>query len=135
MKKGWSTRAVLKYTLLQLPVVVGLIMVLFVIRHWVNIPTWLLWSLVGLLVLKDIVMFPVVWRAYDQSRPGDATAIVGMRGTAKERLTPSGYVEVHGELWRAEVMESGLSIEKGDRVRVVGIEGLTLLVQPEHEEH
>jgi membrane-bound serine protease (ClpP class) len=110
-------------------------MVLFVIRHWVNIPTWLLWSLVGLLVLKDIVMFPVVWRAYDQSRPGDANSIVGMRGTAKDRLAPSGYVQVRGELWRAEVIESGLPIEKGDRVRVMGIEGLTLLVQPEHQEH
>jgi membrane-bound ClpP family serine protease len=135
MKRGWSTRIVLKYTLLQLPSVVVLIMVLFVIRHWLNVPTWLVWGLVGLLVLKDIVMFPIVWRSYDQSRLGDASSMIGMRGTAHDRLAPSGYVHVHGELWHAEVMKGSAPIERRKSVRVHGIRGLTLLVQPEHQEH
>ena len=134
MKRGWSTQALLKYTLLQLPVIVLLTIILLVIRRWVDIPLWLIWGIVAFWAVKDIIMFPVVWRAYDQSRPGDATSIVGMRGIAKDRLAPGGYIQVRGELWRAEVMEGGSSIEKGERVRVMEIEGLTLLVQAEDRE-
>jgi len=131
MKRRWSTQALVKYILLQLPVIVLLAIILLVIRRWVDIPLWLIWGIVGFWAVKDIAMFPVVWRAYDQSRPGDATSIVGMQGVAKDRLAPSGYVQVRGELWRAEVMNGGSSIKKGERVRVMEIEGLTLLVQAE----
>ena len=134
MKRRWSTQALVKYILLQLPVIVLLAIILLVIRRWVDIPLWLIWCIIAFWIVKDIAMFPVVWRAYDQSRPGDATSIVGMRGTANDRLAPSGYVQVRSELWRAEVMEVGSSIEKGERVRVMEIEGLTLLVQAEDKE-
>lgn len=134
MKRRWSTQALVKYTLLQLPVIVLLTIALFVIREWVNIPLWLVGGIIILWTIKDIAMFPVVWRAYDQSRPGDATSIVGMRGVATERLAPSGYVQIRGELWRAETMEGDSPIEKGERIRVMEIRGLTLLVQPEDEE-
>jgi len=133
MKRRWSTQALVKYALLQLPVIVLLTIALFVIRQWVDIPLWLIGGIVAFWVVKDIVMFPVVWRAYDQNRAGDATSIVGMRGTATERLAPWGYIRIRGELWRAEVMEGGSPIEKGERIRVMEIEGLTLLVQPEDE--
>ena len=134
MKRRWSTQALVKYTLLQLPVIVLLTVFLFVIRQWVHIPFWLIVGIIALWAIKDIAMFPVVWRAYDQSRAGDATSIVGMRGAATERLAPSGYVQIRGELWRAEMMQGGKPIEKGERVLVVGIEGLTLLVRPEERE-
>ena len=134
MKRRWSTQALVKYTLLQLPVIVLLTIALFVIRQWVDLPLWLIVGIIALWTIKDIAMFPVVWRAYDQSRPGDATSIVGMRGTATERLAPSGYVQIRGELWLAEVMQGDKPIERGKRVLVVGIEGLTLLVRPEERE-
>jgi len=134
MKRRWSTQALAKYILLQLPIIVLLTIFLFVIRQWVDLPPWLIVGIIALWTIKDIAMFPVVWRAYDQSRPGDATSIVGVRGTVTERLAPSGYVQIRGELWRAEVMQGGKPIEKGKRVLVVGIEGLTLLVRPEEKE-
>jgi len=134
MKRRWSTQALVKYTLLQLPIIVLLTTVLLVIRQWVDIPLWLIVGIIALWVVKDIAMFPVVWRAYDQSRSGDATSIVGMRGVTSERLAPTGYVQIRGELWRAEVTNGGSSIEKGERIRVMEIEGLTLLVQAEDKE-
>jgi len=134
MKRRWSTQALVKYTLLQLPIIVLLTTVLLVIRQWVDLPLWLIVGIIALWAVKDIAMFPVVWRAYDQSRPGDATFIVGMQGIAKDRLAPSGYIRIRGELWRAEVMEGGKPIERGKRVLVMGIEGLTLLVRPEEKE-
>jgi len=134
MKRRWSTQALVKYTLLQLPIIVLLTTVLLVIRQWVDLPLWLIVGIIALWAVKDIAMFPVVWRAYDQSRPEDATFIVGMQGIAKDRLAPSGYIRIRGELWRAEVMEGGKPIERGKRVLVMGIEGLTLLVRPEEKE-
>jgi membrane protein implicated in regulation of membrane protease activity len=45
--------------------------------------------------------------------------IVGMEGEAR----PGGQVYVRGELWRARSDES---LRPGDRVRVAGLDGLTL---------
>jgi membrane-bound ClpP family serine protease len=134
MKRRWSTQTLVKYTLLQLPVIVLLTIVLLVIRRWVDIPLWLILGIIAFWAVKDIIMFPIVWRSYDQSRPGDATSIIGIWGFAKDRLAPTGYIQVRGELWRAEVMEGDAPIEKGERVRVMEIEGLTLLVQREDKD-
>jgi membrane protein implicated in regulation of membrane protease activity len=131
MKRQWSFRALVKFILLQLPLLVFLPLVLLFIRQWVEIPLWLIWGLVALLIIKDIIMFPRVWRSYDQSRPGDGTSIIGMRGIVKDRLAPTGYIQVRGELWRAEITEGESPIERGKGVRVTGIDGLTLLVQQE----
>jgi membrane protein implicated in regulation of membrane protease activity len=81
-------------------------------------------------VVKDVLLFPFVWRSYDQDRHTDANTMIGLRGIVKDRLAPSGYIEVHGELWRAEVMEGAPFVESGGDVRVKGIRGLTLIVQP-----
>jgi membrane protein implicated in regulation of membrane protease activity len=134
MKRPWSTHALVKYTLLQLPVIVLLTIVLFAMRQWLNIPLWLIWCIIGFWTIKDIIMFPVVWRSYDQSRPEDPTSIIGMRGIAKDRLAPTGYVQVRGELWRGEIMQGAPPIEQSTYVRVVEIQGLTIFVQPEDGE-
>ena len=42
-----------------------------------------------------------------------------------------GRIRVHGEVWRAE---SAVPLQRGDRVRVVGVDGLVLKVRPETEE-
>jgi membrane protein implicated in regulation of membrane protease activity len=130
-KRRWSRRVVIKYTLLQLPALVFLALILHLIRLWVQMPAWLIWGMVGLWVVKDMILFPFVWRSYDQDRLGEANSMVGMHGVAKDRLAPSGYVEVHGELWQAEVMEGVPFVESGEDIRVRGIRGLTLIVQPD----
>jgi membrane protein implicated in regulation of membrane protease activity len=130
-KRRWSRRVVTKYTLLQLPALVFLALILHIIRLWVQIPAWLIWGMVGLWIVKDVLLFPFVWRSYDQDRHNDANTMIGLRGIVKHRLAPSGYVEVHGELWRAEVMEGAAPVETEEKIRVRGIRGLTLIVQPD----
>lgn len=49
------------------------------------------------------------------------------RGVARSALAPRGKVFVHGELWDAV---AGEPIGVGERVEVVGIQGLTLSVRP-----
>jgi len=96
----------------------------------VVIPTWFIWSLVALWVIKDLILFPAVWRVYDQEQRDDPSSMVGSRGIAEDRLDRSGYIRVHGELWKAEVMGNSPSVGKGEKVTVRGIRGLTLIVEP-----
>jgi membrane-bound ClpP family serine protease len=131
---GWSTRVVVRYALLQLPALVLLAVSLFFVRQWVDIPIWLIWGIVGFWLAKDVVLFPFTWRSYDQRRLGHADSMVGLRGIAQDRLAPSGYVQVHGELWQAEVMGHSQPIDKGEGIRVQGTRGFTLLVQPDNSE-
>jgi len=55
---------------------------------------------------------------------------VGSPGVAKTDLRPSGVVLAAGEDWTATSAD-GASIEEGRRVRVVGQDGLTLIVSAE----
>ena len=58
--------------------------------------------------------------------------LVGDVGIVRQALDPSGYVFIHGELWRAKAGNG--SIPVGDRVRVEGLgEGLVLEVTPIEE--
>lgn len=128
-RKGWSARVVLRYAILQIPFTALVIAVLLLVRKWVDLPTWFIYGLVAFLVIKDIAMFPLVWRAYDPDHPTLTNTMEGARGIAINDLHPSGHVEIGAERWRAEVIEGSPPIRRGQRVRVHGIRGLTLLVQ------
>ena len=133
-RRDWSARVVVRYALLQVAGVALLVLDLIVVRRWVDLPAWFAWGLVALWVATDVILFPFVWRAYDWDRPGTTNSMVGTRGIAEERLAPSGYVRVRGELWQAEVMGDGPPLDRGEAVRVRGICGLTLLIEPDNEE-
>lgn len=133
-KRKWSTRILLRYTLLQLPALALLVLILIFVQRWVDLPTWIVWGSIAIWVTKDAILYPFVWRAYDWDRPEGPNSMVGARGTAKDRLAPSGYVQVRGELWKAKLMEGSPPVERGEAVRVRQTRGLTLFVQPWDEE-
>ena len=56
-------------------------------------------------------------------------ALIGQVAIARTRLSPEGYVFLHGERWHAS-LESG-SANEGERLRVVGADGLNLKVSKE----
>ncbi|MEN8263911.1 MAG: NfeD family protein [Nitrospirota bacterium] len=124
----WSRQVLLRYSLFQLPGLALLILILILLRYWINIPTWALWTFISLSVIVDVIMYPFVWRAYDKDNPNSMS---GSQGIAAGRLSPSGYVRINGELWRAKVIEGNSAIEKGEVVTVRGISGLTLIVRPD----
>jgi membrane protein implicated in regulation of membrane protease activity len=113
---------------------VVVVLVLVVVQRWLAISEWLFWSLIVGWIAKDAVLFPFVWRAYDQDAPSAAGSMIGARGIAKDRLDPSGYVQVRGELWKAEREGDGSPIERGCSVRIRRMEGLTLYVSPDDDE-
>ena len=127
-KPKWSRHAVIKYTLLQLSELAVIVFVLVLVRHWINYPVWVVWLTIPLLIVKDVIMFQFTWHAYDKA---NQNAMIGAEGTVTDKLSPSGYVRIQGELWRAIVIDSGSVIEEGETVTVTNIDGLTLHVQSE----
>jgi len=130
LSKEEKRRIVLRYARYQIPDVAIFALILFVLHQWVGLSLGLFIGLVTLWMVKYLVVFSFVWRAYDKPRPGDVTSLIGTQGIAEERLDPSGYVRVHGELWRAEVIGKTMAIEKGQTVLIERADGLTLLVKP-----
>jgi membrane-bound serine protease (ClpP class) len=57
-----------------------------------------------------------------------AETLIGASAEVVSACSPVGQVRVQGELWRAECPGGA---EPGDTVRVLGRDGLTLLVEPE----
>jgi membrane protein implicated in regulation of membrane protease activity len=103
-------------------------------RDWVGLPDWAAAAIIALWVIKDAILFPFVRIAYQPTSGGGAASLVGARGTAQERLDPSGYVRISAELWRAELRSESPAVERGQRVRVLGVRGLTLVVEPDQSE-
>ena len=118
----------------MIPGVVVLFLVLLIVEHWVAMPAWLFWAVILLWLAKEIIIFPFVWQAHDPNRPGLSRTMIGARGIVKKRLDPAGYIQVAGELWKAELVEIGQPVEMGERVRVLKMEGLKLFVIPDVSE-
>jgi membrane-bound serine protease (ClpP class) len=55
-------------------------------------------------------------------------ALIGTSAEVIEACDPRGRVRFRGEIWHAEC---GSRAEVGDRVKVTGVHGLTLRVEPE----
>lgn len=69
----------------------------------------------------------IAWRARRNKVMIGPEALIGAVGVAQQALTPQGQILVHGELWQAQ---STTPIPAGERVKVRGVDGLTLLVDP-----
>jgi membrane-bound serine protease (ClpP class) len=74
-----------------------------------------------------IFLMTLVIRAHKNRVATGTEGMIGEIGVARTTLGPEGKVFVHGELWNATARTS---IAEGARVRVRGIEGLRVVVEP-----
>lgn len=125
-----TLRVVIKYFLLQLPGQLAFILILVLVRKWLEVPAYLMWGLLGFWVGKDIFLFPFLWRFYDPGHYPDRFRMVGRKGFTLTRLNPGGYVQVQGERWQADIYDEQASIEKDETIYVEAINGLKLTVRP-----
>jgi membrane-bound serine protease (ClpP class) len=92
-----------------------------------------LW-VVGMFTIGGAIFFgfgmTVALRARDRVRTAQV-GLVGLVGEVRTDLDPEGGVHVKGSLWRARSMDG--PIPKGARVRIKGVDGLILRVEPEPE--
>ncbi len=130
IEHNWSRQTLIKYILLQLPELFLVFFIFYFLCQWLKFSIWYVWLAMGLLVVKDIAMFPFVWTAYESTEKEDRFSMIGQKGIAKEALSPSGFVLVGGEIWKAQIVEGYKQIKQGESILVVDRKGLTLIVKP-----
>lgn len=99
----------------------GILLAIFVLPEQWRVPVILLAAAVE-------VAETLFWLWYSRRRRvqmGPET-LVGTTGRVVTPCTPLGQVRVQGELWRAHCAEGA---DTGEEVRVVALDGLTLLVE------
>ena len=126
-------RVVLRYAALQLPGQLFVLGLALSAWEWLGAPVWLAWGAPLAWAAKDAVMFPFVWRAYE---PDDAATngLIGQLAVSEETLDPGGWARLGTELWRVELAPGASALPRGAKLRVIGIEGLTLRVEPAEAE-
>jgi membrane protein implicated in regulation of membrane protease activity len=94
------------------------------LEAWIGVVVFLLW------VVKDFAMYPLLRQAYRRDTATGVARLIGAEAVVTSALSPTGYVTVNGERWRAEAPPDRVLIPVGTRVLVEGVDGLTLRVQP-----
>ena len=99
----------------------GILLAIFVLPEQWRLPVILLAGVIE--VAETLFWLWYTRRARVQMGP---ETLVGATGRVVTPCAPLGQVRLHGELWRASCPEGA---EAGDEVRVVALDGLTLLVE------
>ena len=99
-----------------------LLLVLSVVPPAIGIPLVIVAAIAEVLEL-------VFWRRYlaRYRVTTGSEALVGEEATVVEPCAPEGTVRLRGEIWKAR---SSFPCGAGERVRVTGVDGLTLEVEP-----
>lgn len=130
-RPGWDGATVLRYAVLQIPGILLCAMVLWIVHSVLGIISGkLAWLVLLLWIIKDSLLFFLVWPAYQAGEGDGWYSLVGLLGEVRRELHPEGYVRVGGVLWKAKADPGQCPIAPGTRVEVVGREGIKLLVRP-----
>ena len=124
-------RTLTRYYLFQIPGWLLAAALVAVLHGWLGLPVWAALTVLGVVVMKDVVCYPFLRKAYQLEASG-AARLVGLRGVARDSLDPTGYVYVHGELWRAKIEPGAAPISAGTDVRIVQGQRMTLTVVRDH---
>jgi membrane-bound serine protease (ClpP class) len=81
---------------------------------------------VGIVSAFFAVVAGLAFRAQTAGARTGRRGLIGEIGTVKQAIDPEGKVFVHGELWKAR---SASVLDVGQDVRVLDIEGLTMIVE------
>lgn len=122
-------RVYLRYAFFQLPGLGLIIILLWWLTHKLDFPLIYSAAVFSLWLIKDIVMFPFLWRSYDNAPKNVLESMIGKQGTAVDDLDPYGYVRIGGEMWRGELLPGKAPVNKGDSVIVTGVDGLLITVE------
>ncbi|MCK9420324.1 MAG: nodulation protein NfeD [Nitrospirae bacterium] len=81
---------------------------------------------VAMSAILFIVTVTVAVRVHREKTDTGQEGLIGKQAEARSDLNPTGQVFVRGENWNAR---SNGSVQKGEKVNIVGIDGLTLIVK------
>lgn len=119
-----------RYLLFQLPgwTIAGVLLAATAQNGW--LPAWVAFALGAVLVAKDLIFYPRLRRAYEPGPTHGGTELLGALAKVESPLSPSGTVRIGAERWRARLLDASARAAKGDQVRVLEIDQLTLVVEP-----
>lgn len=89
---------------------------------------------IALAVIALAIATILIWMIYKAARANlskiktGKEALVGSVGVAVTDLKPEGEIRVVGEFWQATAKDGW--VKSGERVEVVGLEGMFLVVRP-----
>jgi len=86
--------------------------------------------IISTVIITTLFFLFIIGLGLKAQRAKPVTGIEGLTGESGEtieELDPVGFVRVHGEMWKAESLSG--KIEKGRRIRIIGIENLKLFVE------
>jgi membrane-bound serine protease (ClpP class) len=86
----------------------------------------IVFTAVGTLGSFVLAVSYLVFRSQKEKVTLGVEGLIGEIGVVKDKLSPTGRVFVHGETWRAEADNE---IDGGEKVEVVGVEGMVLKVR------
>lgn len=126
----WSRPVLLKYWAMQLPSTAIVLVIAVAVAQHLGWSSWIVLAAVAAWVVKDGLLYFLVWRAYDPGYPIPFPyRMEGATGVALDDIKRAGTVQVWGELWHAEIAPHGRQIAVGQKVRVTARRGLTLVVE------
>ena len=86
---------------------------------------WAIVLLAGTGALETSQTLFWLWHSHRRTVQVGAETLIGRTVEVAEECRPYGLIRIDGELWRAHAQEGA---DRGERVRIVGREGLTLEV-------
>jgi membrane-bound ClpP family serine protease len=109
----------------EVAVIVVILLVLHFLGIQITLPIKICAGIILIIfvLLRHVLVIPSFHRKQATGREG----MIGEQGKVVEPLSPLGVITVRGEYWNAKSAES--TIETGKNVEIVGLEGLTLIVE------
>jgi membrane-bound serine protease (ClpP class) len=86
--------------------------------------------ILGIITAKAVILvflIRLVIRSHRSNIETNTSRMIGLKGKAVTEVAPEGRVSVQGEYWWAH---SRAKIAEGETVQVIGIDGLTLEIEP-----
>jgi membrane-bound serine protease (ClpP class) len=93
-----------------------------------RVSPWVIVPVAACVALFFAFVIPAALRVRKMPSQASIDRIIGMEGVATTALKPQGVAQVASERWTVESVAG--NVKEGDRVRVVGAEGLRLKVEP-----
>ncbi len=105
-------------------------LVFFQVLPLLNVRLPLSWyvGIMAVLIGKDLIIVKLIWNIIVQPPQTGKETLIGKSGTAHTDVNPQGIVRIDNELWKAESVKP---IKKGEKVRVIKMDGLSLQVEKE----
>ena len=124
-----TRKIIIRYSLFQIPSLLIVTLLVFTVNHWYILDNAIIVMIILFWILKDILIFPFVWKAYSHKDRDKSKTILNQHGVAVDTINPKGFVKINGEIWQAELVELNDPINQGQPIEVVEIDGLKLKVR------